>query len=699
MYKEQTSLLGICTIFLGAFLVFLVQPMMGNTLLPHFGGTAAVWNVCLASFQLLLIGGYLYAHMVRKGSHETRKRYLAAHIALLIASSGWLLYSASLRTSLPDITSGLPASAAAFMAVLLIVAVPFIVLSANSSLVQDICGGNYGLYAISNLGSLMGLWAYPFVFERYMTLSQQWLAFAVACFAYTVGFALLTAMGKRSEKSIKETLPQEPSDVRPPKYFHYLLLSALSCFLLNAVSAHVNSDITPIPLIWVISLSVYLLSYIFAFTDKGLRYSLYAAIAAVPLTVIASWHMGLANFNCYRSELLISMLVLFLGGFVVHSRLYALRPAPAYLTRYYLLIAVGGGLGGAFCSFAMPMLSDRIAEYPIAIAAILVLSLQEVRCACRPIASRLESTVPMRIGLPAFLCIVSAAVAIYAFVRIGNVEGNVIKRYRNFYGTGCVAHAVVNPPDRASFEANGLVVNGTTHGFQLVDGVWKSARPTTYYTDSAGGLPFLKHPKGARKEPLRVGLCGMGIGTLATYARPGDSFRFFEINPAVVDVATDTSLFSFVPKAAGSVEIVTDDARRALEKERERYEPKYDILVVDVFNGDSIPPHMTTKEAFELYLDRLEPDGILAFHLSNWHLDLLPIMKSAASTFNLKVDAFRCLPDDVAYESKWAFLSRKHLPEMYDPRHHERIDFSQVRDMPMMTDDKHSLLPYIIWAL
>lgn len=699
MQKPRTSPLGICTIFLGSFLVFLVQPMMGNTLLPHFGGTAAVWNVCLATFQMLLIGGYFYAHVIRKGTGTSRKARLWVHVFLLSASSVWLLYSTSLRSRLLDIAERFPASAAAFLAVVLIVAVPFVVLSANSSLVQDLSGGNYGLYAISNLGSLLGLWTYPFLFEQHMTLSLQWLTFSVACLVYSVGFALLSALNSGSVREVKIEPQDEVSTEQSPKYIQYLLLSALSCFLLNAVSAHVNSDITPIPLIWVVGLSVYLLSYIVAFTDKGSRLSSFASIAAIPLSVVAAWHMGFTDFKYYRGEMAISMLLLFFGGFVIHSRLYALRPASRYLTRYYLLIAVGGGLGGAFCSFAMPMLSDRIAEYPIGIAAVFVIALKESQQLCRPWLSQIHATAIQRKIAAASLCILPAALTIYAFGRIGTVEGEVIKRYRNFYGTGCVAHASVDSADDYHFEANGLVVNGTTHGFQLLDGTWKSARPTTYYTDTAGGMPFLKHPKAVRKEPLRVGLCGMGIGTLATYAREGDFFRFYEINPAVVDVATDTSLFTFVPKAAGDVEIVTDDARRALEKERKRNEPKYDILVVDVFNGDSIPPHMATKEAFNLYLDRLTPDGILAFHLSNWHLDLMPIMKAAAGAFNLQCDAFRCLPNGYAFESMWAFMSREPLPEMFEPSHHVRVDFAKVRDVPMMTDDRHSLVPYIIWAL
>ena len=196
---------------------------------------------------------------------------------------------------------------------------------------------------------------------------------------------------------------------------------------------------------------------------------------------------------------------------------------------------------------------------------------------------------------------------------------------------------------------------------------------------------------------MRVGLCGMGIGTLASYARNDDFYRFYEINPAVAALAQEKSLFSFLSGCKGKVEVIVDDARRGLEHERAENEAKYDVLVVDVFTGDAIPPHMATREAFAIYLDRLADHGILAFHLSNWHLDLIPMIKAAAQGFNLKAESYYCSATPYAFESTWAFLSREELPTMFDARCHTKVDFSLVPDVDLMSDERHSLLPYIQW--
>ena len=692
------------TIFLGAFLLFLVQPMIGNTLLPVFGGTATVWSVCLAMFQALLVGGYFYAHLLRRrgeGVGNLGISRLYAHCVLLILSVAWIFIMASRRSELLNIAAAMPSALGVSTAVFLMVAAPYVILSANSTLVQEISCGKYGLYAVSNLGSLIGLWAYPLVLERCFGLTRQWMAFAGLCFAYVVLFACLVLA--RRKASVLCSPGHAPSsevsagaDFRPWLYF---VLSALSCFLLNAVSTHLGSDITPLPLLWVALLSLYLLSYILGFTNRASRLAPWVGMALVPLALYAAWHVGLAEFRHFKMELAIGASILFLGGFVIHSRLYASRPDAKHLTRYYLMIALGGAVGGAICSFLMPIVTDRVLEYPIAVALTLAVS---IIAAYGKIA-----TVPNDIR-PSWLCrnnafvcgaVLVCGVALVGAARVGSAEGTVLKRYRNFYGSGVVAHRTIEVSSGRPYEANEFRCNGTTHGFQIATGRWAGTTPTVYYAEHAGGLPFLNHPKAKSGEPMRVGLCGMGIGTLAAYARTGDFYRFYEINPSVAEIAQDKSLFSFLADCKGKVEIVVDDARRALASEQAADESKYDILVVDVFTGDAIPPHMATREAFALYLDRLLPDGILAFHLSNWHLDLVPMIKAAASGFDLKKEAYYCSATPYAFESTWAFLSRQDLPAMFDPRCHSKVDFGLVPDISLMTDERHSLLPYIQWSI
>ncbi len=687
------------TIFLGAFLLFLVQPMIGNSLLPLFGGTATVWSVCLATFQILLIGGYLYAHIIgRRHAHCHSAPWL--HCLLICVASIWLLGMSLFRDAVPSISTSLPPSLAVFLAIALLVAVPYIIFSANSTIVQTIAHGNYGLYAVSNLGSLVGLWAYPLVFERFLALSQQWLMFAALSLAYAGLFASLVFSSNKAEANACNHHTQNSNKitdapVRPSRYF---ILSAFSCFLLNAVSTHLGNDITPLPLLWVALLSLYLLSYVLGFTERGRSIAPWAAIALVPVAIYASWHMGLAEFKYFKAELIIASIILFLGGFVIHSSLYSIRPNARHLTLYYLMIAIGGAFGGSICSFGMPLVSNRIVEYPFAVALVLAISLfvswDKFSTKLKASKSSAFDTRKLCCGCVALVAIVGA----FGAIRIGSADGEILKRYRNFYGSGVVAHRTIPTSTGFSYEANEFRCNGTTHGLQVTE-KWKNAQPTVYYAAHAGGLPLENHYKAKTGVPMRVGLCGMGIGTLAAYAKPGDYYRFYEINPAVADLAQDKSLFTFLSDCKGTVDVVVDDARKALERERRTNEPKYDVLVLDVFNGDAIPPHMATKEAFQLYLDRLEGDGILAFHLSNWHLDLMPMMKAAAQEFNLHAEAYYCTSTQYAFESTWAFLSRQGLPPMYDRRCHDKVDFTLVPDMNLMTDERHSLLPYIQWNM
>ena len=690
------------TIFLGAFLLFLVQPMIGNTLLPVFGGTATVWSVCLATFQTLLVGGYFYAHLLgrrRNGDARLNITRLYFHLGLLLSAAGWLVIATLHRAELLNLASAMPAALGVFSAVLLMVAFPYVILSANSTLVQDLSVGKYALYAVSNLGSLIGLWAYPLAFERYFTLTQQWTTFAGLCFAYSLLFALLVFTKRNSTATSNiddttSTTKSVDSTFRPWLYFG---LSALSCFLLNAVSTHLGSDITPLPLLWVALLSIYLLSYILGFSDLPSRIAPWMGILLIPLALYATWHMGLAEFRHFKLELLTASGVLFIGGFIIHSRLYASRPDSGHLTAYYLMIALGGAFGGTICSFLMPVVTDRIVEYPIAVALVLVVALAGIyeKSNLIPSDARPHWLNRGNAGLIGTAVVIGAG--LIGAGRVGSAEGIVLKRYRNFYGSGVVARRTIENSVGEPYEVNEFRCNGTTHGFQILNGRWAGNTPTVYFSKHAGGLPFLNHPKAKSNESMRVGICGMGIGTLAAYARHDDFFRFYDINSAIVGLARDKTLFSFVSECKGTIDVVVDDARRALERERASAEPKYDILVVDVFTGDAIPPHMATREAFSLYLDRLADNGILAFHLSNWHLDLIPMIKAAAQGFNLKSEAYYCSATPYAFESTWAFLSRESLPEMFDARCHTKVDFSLVPDVDLMSDERHSLLPYIQW--
>ena len=656
------------TIFLGAFLAFLIQPLVGNTLLPAFGGAATVWNWCLAGFQILLVAGYFYAHRVSSGRFRP-----ALHCSLIVLGVvGLLAVAFGMRSP---------------WAVIPFAAFSYVILSANSSLVQVLAGGRYSLYSVSNIGSFAGLFAYPLVFEPLLPLRWQWTAAAVMSVIYVVLLFRLSrnSFGGEQEK-LCDRLRSQPDnallDSSPlegeRKTYYYFFLAFASCFLLNSVTAHLCSDITPIPLLWTVLLGIYLLSYVIAFTDRGSRLHWWLTIPTFVIPIYATLRLTLIGGRYFTAELVTGVLVLFLGGLVIHSRLYRNRPSAAELTRFYLMIALGGACGGAFCSFVIPHLATTVVEYPIAMAMVAFVAVGAKKAIWRGILS-----------------VFAVLLALFGIACGRLAHGDVLARYRNDYGTGLVTRRPVRLANGQHYMVHDFRCNSTTHGVQVLNGKDLVYGATAYFTSDAGGSAIVRHPKFAKGEPMRVAVLGMGMGTLATYSRPGDVYRMYEINPAVKELALNRRLFTFVPDAKGKVEVVVDDARKALERERAADLPRYDVLIVDVFNGDSIPPHLATREAYRLYRDRMEPDGILAVHITNWHLDLLPMVKAAAADLGWNVMAVDCLPSAVSAGSCWAFLSACPVDGLFVEKRQEKLDLSKVRDIPQMTDEFHSLLPFL----
>ena len=648
------------TIFLGAFLAFLVQPLVGNTLLPDFGGAATVWNWCLAGFQILLVAGYLYAHRLSRTAADAGR--LQGH-CLLVAVSAAVLLTVAFGMRSP-------------WAVIPLAAFSYVMLSANSSLVQALSGGRYSLYSVSNVGSFAGLFSYPLVFEPLLPLRWQWAATAALTLLYG---ALLFALTRRGgTAAVADAADRREGQDGGSSFPGYFLLAFASCFLLNAVTAHLCLDITPVPLLWSVLLGVYLLSYVVAFTERGSRLHWWLALPTLVIPIYATLRLVLVGGRYFAGELVTGVLALFLGGLAIHSRLYRNRPPVAELTRFYLTIALGGACGGAFCSFAVPRLVTTVVEYPVAMAAVVFVAVGAKTAVGRAVTF-----------------VFAAALALLGFACGRLTQGDVLARYRNEYGTGAVVRRAVRLADGSHYLVHDFRCNSTTHGIQRLNGREPVREPTAYFTPDAGGAAIVRHPKYAKGEPMRVAVLGMGMGTLAAYARPGDVYRLYEINPAVKELALDRRLFTFVPDAKGATEVVVDDARKALERERAAELPRYDVICVDVFNGDSIPPHLATREAYRLYRDRLEPDGILAVHVTNWHLDLLPMVKAAATDLGWNLLAVDCRPSAVSAGSRWAFLSANPVEPMFDGSRQDRIEPSSIRDVRMMTDEFHSLLPFL----
>jgi spermidine synthase len=749
------------TVFFGSFLLFLIQPLTGRTLLPVFGGSASVWMVCLAVYQTLLLVGYGYAHLIARSDKNHSARYKKLHVYLLASSFLWILGIVCFRSLLKNYfgNSEDPTLEVLFC-VLLFVGLPYILLSANSSLIQswvskgaqpqnpqkaqneesdscDSCHSDakkpdvYRLYAISNFGSFCGLLIYPFILEPFVPLTWQWLGFALCLAGYVTLLAKLAkgteVGGQRSEDAENERstsnvqhLPVRRSfseggtsneekkqdntairqcgsleqsgnhstnveSVSGNKAILWLILPAASSFLLNAITVYLSIDVTPMPFVWVALLSAFLLSYVIGFSPWALQLRWLWCLAAGITLIGAAYARGIWGTGSFFPNASAGIALLLIVGSILHGWLYEIRPGADKLTRYYLFISAGGAIGGLTSAFLAPLVFNQVWEYP------LILSL----CAALVTWRGLQR---YRYRLP-WACISMVAWLVLAHYKQRHTDSTLLYRSRNFYG--CLAVTQTYYQDGArSPPLHYLWYGQTTHGIQLM--VPDQQRvPTSYFGATGGGIAFNAHPKYQQGVPMKVGIVGLGAGTLATYGRPGDLFRFYEINSQVIDVATNNNLFTFLPITTATVDLVLGDARRMLERERASHQmnpkkdPLYDLLVIDAYNGDAVPYHLTTREAFQLYFDRIAPDGMLAVHISNWHIDLLPICKSVASDLGV------CAYGSIGYSdsvitigSIWVFMTRQ--PNSYQyPGRPERIkdvEWAKVRDIRTLTDERGSLM-------
>jgi len=683
-------------VFFGSFLLFLIQPLVGRTLLPVFGGCASVWMICLASYQTLLLAGYFYAHAFQRPRLAgIRTHYL--HIALLGVAALWtggLVFARPfLQAWFGHIES--PTLGVLFC-VLLVAGLPYVLLAAGSTLVQTWVarqtrdGKNvYSLYAVSNAGSLLGLLAYPTLLEPFVPLTVQWLGFAVAVATYTV-LMWMTANRCASHPQFCQCfLPTQCSQPALRRFLpSWFLLPAASAFLLNATTESLMVDVTPMPFVWVLPLAAFLLSYVLGFSKVTRRRRWLWCGAGLLALVGAAFARGMWGTGSFLPNAGAGVAVLVLVGTVLHRWLYETRPPLASLTRYYLAIAAGGAGGGLLASLVAPLVFNRVLEYPLILcvcAALLVWRL-EGKMQHQHLTFRL--TVMLACGVGYFVLLQVTA-------RHSTAE--MLFRCRNFYGCLAVTQKYEDLGADGRLPVNYLWCGQTTHGFQVLSPAHQRV-PTAYYGPTGGGIAFNTHEGYQQGQPVNVGVVGLGAGMLAVYGRPGDLFRFFEIDPQVVQIATDTRLFSFLPDARCAIDLIDGDARRMLEIERAENNPFYDLLVIDAYSGDAVPYHLVTREAFRLYLDRLAPDGMLAVHVSNWHIDLLPVCKAVADELGICAHGTISYSDSVLTAgSIWVFFTRQPISYVY-PRQPERIrpvDWSKVRTIRMLTDDRGSLLPLL----
>ena len=622
------------TIFLSSFLLFLVQPLIARLILPWFGGSAAVWTTCMMFFQVLLLAGYAYAHGVARRRFEP-----LVHTALLVAAVATL--------PIMPAESWKPAGDAEPITRILLllgatVGLPYFLLASTSPLVQAWfararpAANPYRLFALSNLASLLALVGYPLVVEPYLSAREQvsvwsWLfgAFAVLC----------AALAWRSPRatSVAHTAEAAPP-VTARDFGWWLALSATGSVMLLAVTNHLTQNVASVPLLWLVPLTLYLATFIIAF-EGGAWYQprylwpllLIALIGMAWLLVDTEYHYQLAL------QLGVFLAGLFVGCLFCHSELYRTRPAPAHLTAFYLTVSAGGALGGLFVAVLAPLIFTGYFELGVGLAALAVLA-----------ALRFISI--GRIAYVASLAVVLGVGACATYDGFRH-QRDVIVAKRSFYGVLRVKE--YGAPGEDSHLRR--LVHGTImHGEQYMSDA-RRRTPTTYYTETSGIAAAIR---AKQNHPVRVAVIGLGTGTIAAYGRRGDVYRFYDIDANVIRIAREE--FTFLTDSRARIEIALGDARLTLEREPAE---GFDVLAVDAFSSDAIPVHLITREALQTYLRHMKPDGIVAFHVSNRFLDLIPVVARLARELKLEAALIADDPDDdddtsVKSRSDWVLVSR-----------------------------------------
>jgi hypothetical protein len=665
------------TVFLAAFLLFLVEPMAAKQLLPVLGGSSAVWLTCLVFFQITLLLGYLYAHWITRCQATTWRRHvylvtLAAAAVLLIAQR--LVPAEPAQGVVHPVTS-------IFSTLAFTIGLPFLLLSATSPLLQvwlqRARGGTipYRLFALSNFGSLLALIAYPFLVEPHLTLKLQRSLWSFGFLLYAVLCATITRQlpAPAPSETVEETEAPAPAKAK----WLWFLLPMAAAMQLSAVTSHLTVNIAAIPLLWMLPLTIYLLTFILAFEFPVL----YRRGVVVRLLVVMLASLGYAISKTDVSlpigvAILFFLAECFLAGLFCHSEAYALRPArPTETTLFYLLIAAGGAAGTFFIGIASPMIFS--ANYDLAISFFVTAALAVV--------------VTWRDGWPQRLLWSTAAALLlfFAFMLRTAYAREAILEVRNFYGTLRVKQTV--GPHGGTER---MLLNGTIqHGTQLfAPGLTRT--PTTYYADNSGIGLALHHCCDSR--PRNIAVIGLGTGTIATYGTAGDHIRFYEINPLVRPIAQN--LFTYLRDSPAQITFADGDARTSLTRELTQESPQnFDVIAIDAFSGDAIPLHLLTIEAIALYKKHLAPDGILAFHVSNQYLNLAPEIAQLAHVADMRAKLIESQPDDSlgAYRATWILLTSS--PTFFDQPELAAAASAVPTDASLRpwTDDYSSILPIL----
>ena len=642
------------TIFVSAFLLFLIQPIIAKQILPWFGGSAAVWTTCLVFFQCALLAGYLYSDLTTRKLSARQQAILhviLAAVALLllpiIPDAAWKPHG----DELPGVRILLLLTAT--------IGLPYFLLATTSPLVQAWFSRRYPdaspyrLFALSNLASMLALIGYPFVFEPWISTRQQALGWSAgfALFAVLIAASAWFGIGSRGGATASDTgkapgpesvatpLPPPPT---PRQKMVWISLSGLGSILLLAVSNHLTQNISSIPLLWVVPLILYLITFILCFDAKVGKAGWYQRTLFLPLLGVAVIAMCWMLADNHLHFMLYWQIGVFLAGLFIacmfcHGELVERKPHPRYLTTFYLMVSVGGALGALLVGVAAPLVLPAYYELEIAIVLLSVL-------ATALLWRRMHIG---WVGIGAAICIFAISASVYTVMQF---REDVVVMTRNFYGTLRVKEYL---PPSVEYRKRSLVHGAILHGDQYLDPPYNRSATTYYKAKSGIGRILLLKEKLNPDVPRKVGIVGLGTGTIAAYGNKGDVFRFYDINPQVVTIANRD--FTYLKNTEAKVEIVLGDARLNLEREPAQ---NFDVLAIDAFSGDSIPVHLITLEAVEIYQKHMKADGVIAFHVSNRFLDLKPVVEMIAGKRGLAVGWVRDTYEDGSTTSDWVLITK-----------------------------------------
>jgi spermidine synthase len=646
--------LFVLTVFISAALVFLVEPMVTKLVLPLLGGSPAVWNTCLAFFQIALLAGYLYAHLLQRVRSVRTQGFI--HLALLLAAATVLPLKVSALMGDPD-----PNRPILWLLGVLTLSLgaPFAVLSATAPLVQawrarlaapDDAREPYALYAASNLGSLLALIAYPVIVEPTLTLHAQRLGWSLGYGVFVLTVACLILLAIRGAGHAPPASAQPAKPVRWLDRLAWIGLAAAPSSLMMGVTTHLSTDVASAPFLWVAPLALYLLTFIIAFQvnpvmSRDLTLVLQGAAAA------ACAYLLPFGANGILLQLAVNLTAFFLTALVCHQALVARRPPASQLTEFYLWMSVGGVVGGAFNAFLAPVIFNTVVEYPLvlvlaafarpwgsktlplwqwllfvigiatAVAAAIAVNFVGAHLLVKMLlAVTMLAAFMLRINSLAFAALLTILIVSASMVG-DRVE--VLQHWRSFFGV--VRKSTVDVPGMGGQVV--MLAHGTTlHGGQAVNPNFQ-CKPLSYYAEETPIGQVFTTTRRARPA-INVGAVGLGTGTVSTYVRAADHMTFFEIDPLMVSIATSPRNFSYISNCAlGHVGFVLGDARLTVTRQPN---DQFDILLIDAFSSDAVPAHLLTVEAIKTYLTKIKPDGIVILHLSNRNLDLRGPAQAAA---------------------------------------------------------------------